>query len=295
MVPDKVKLIAKALSFFVPYIGRFVMQRVAALRHRWTWQDVPDVRNVVVLGGSFAGVELVRRLAETLPTGCRIVWVEKNSHLNYSFNFPRFAVMTGHEGEAFIPYDGIVGAALPGILTRVQDTAVDLTDTHVVLASGKRIEYAYLVIATGSSQPLPVQVAATERGDACRELRSVQELVQASQRIALVGGGAVGVELASDIKDFYPDKDVTLVHSQERLMSRFGKRLGDYVHAALQDELGVRILLNERPQMPAAASSGGVATSASLTFSNGRAEEFDLIVGLSLPTIISYMKEDRLI
>jgi NADH dehydrogenase FAD-containing subunit len=50
----------------------------------------------------------------------------------------------------------------------------------------------------------------------------VQETIRQSQSVAVVGGGAVGVQLSSDIKDFYPDKDVTLIHSRERLLSHFG-------------------------------------------------------------------------
>ncbi|RYO88690.1 hypothetical protein DL766_004430 [Monosporascus sp. MC13-8B] len=276
MPSDNFKLICKALGFFVPYLGRRAVQRVAAAYHSWTWQDTADAKNVVVLGGSFAGIELVKRLAETLPTGYKVVWVEKNSHFNYSFNFPRFSVMTGHEHEAFIPYDGVARGAPAGIFTRIQDTAVGLTENQVLLESGDKIDYAYLAIATGSSQPLPVQVTATERIDACHELQGVQEIIKANHKIAVVGGGAVGVELASDIKDFYPDKDVTLIHSHGRLLSHFGKRLGDYALSALQDELKIRVLLNERPQMPA---TGNMARSATLTFSGGREEQFDLIIG----------------
>lgn len=50
----------------------------------------------------------------------------------------------------------------------------------------------------------------------------MQETIRQSQSVAVVGGGAVGVQLSSDIKDFYPDKDVTLIHSRERLLSHFG-------------------------------------------------------------------------
>ncbi|KND89837.1 Apoptosis-inducing factor 2 [Tolypocladium ophioglossoides CBS 100239] len=276
MPSDNTKLIVKALGFFLPHFGRVAVQRVAAVHHSWTWQDTADAKNVVVLGGSFAGIELVTRLAETLPTGFKVVWIEKNSHLNYSFTFPRFSVMTGHEHTAFIPYDGVARGAPAGIFTRIQDTAVGLTENQVLLASGDKVDYAYLAIATGSSQPLPVQVSATERRDACHELQGVQETIKASQKIAIVGGGAVGVELASDIKDFYPDKDVTLIHARGQLMSHFGKRLQDYTLSALQDELKIRVLLNERPKIPADRNIG---TSAKLTFSDGREEQFHLIIG----------------
>ncbi|KAK2882505.1 hypothetical protein FQN49_000271 [Arthroderma sp. PD_2] len=276
MLPDNVKLISQALAFFVPYLFRYILQCGQAVYHSWTWRNTPDAKNVVVLGGSFAGIELVNRLVDTLPTGYKVVLIEKNSHFNYSFNFPRFSVMRGHEHKAFIPYNGIASAAPAGIFRRVQDTAVGLTETQVILSSGDKIDYAILAIATGSSQPLPVQVTATEHGEACHELQGVQEIIMASHKIAIVGGGAVGVELASDIKDFYPDKEVTLIHSRDRLLSHFGRRLGDYTLTALQDELNIRVLLQERPEIPAV---GNMARSAKLTLSDGCVEEFDLIIG----------------
>ncbi|KFY14773.1 hypothetical protein V492_02420 [Pseudogymnoascus sp. VKM F-4246] len=275
MVSDHIKIIGKALKFYFPLLVRLAIQRIAALLHSWTWRDTADFKNVVVIGGSFAGMELVKRLSETLPTGFKVVWIEKNSHLNYTFTFPRFSVMTGHEHMSFIPYDGVTKNAPPGIFKRIQDTAISLTENQVLLASGDKIDYSFVAIATGSSQPLPVQVLATERSDACRELQGVQETIRASQSIAIVGGGAVGVELASDIKDFYPDKDVTLVHSRGQLLSHFGKRLQDYTLKALQ-ELKIRVMLNERPRMP---DGGSMARSATLTFSDGCEEKFDLIIG----------------
>lgn len=275
MPSDKFTLIWKALKLAIPMLGKKAMQRLYALYHRWTWQNTPDARNIVVIGGSFAGIQLVKRLADTLPTGYKVVWVEKNSHINYSFVFPRFSVMTKHEHMAFIPYEGVGRNAPSGILHRIQDTVVDITETQVLLASGQVVDYACLVIATGSSQPLPVQVTSTERESACQELQEVQELIKSSQKIAVVGGGAVGVQLSSDIKDFYPNKDVTLIHSRENLMNHFGHRLQHYVLNALRNELGVRVRLNERPKMP---PQGNLATSAKLTFSDEREEEFDLIV-----------------
>jgi NADH dehydrogenase FAD-containing subunit len=277
LLSEYIVLISKSLVFFLPYLGTLLRQRVTAAIHNWTWHSTPSTKNVVVIGGSFAGVELVNRLSHTLPTGYRVVLIEKNSHLNYLFNFPRYSVMRGHERAAFIPYDGLAVDAPKGIFERIQDTAVGLTTKTIVLASGKELEYSHLAIATGSSQPLPVNLISTECEAACHELQQIQNTIQESQSIAIIGGGAVGVELASDIKDFYPSKDVTLVHSHSQLLNNFDVRLRRYAEETLRDELKVRVLLNERPQMP---NGGSMARRASLTFSDSRKENFDLVVSV---------------
>ncbi|KAJ6547009.1 hypothetical protein B0H19DRAFT_953194 [Mycena capillaripes] len=273
---DKLRVFWLSFGFFGSYIRRLVYLQYSALRQRWTYKLTPDAKNVVVVGGSFAGIDLVKGLAATLPTGFKVLWVEKNSHFNYSYNFPRFSVVPGYEHTAFIPYDGIAKGAPAGLLTRVQDTVVGLTDTQVLLASGPKLDYEYLVIATGSSQPLPVQVSSTEFRPACRELQSVQEAIKDSQKIAVVGAGAVGVELATDIKGFYPEKDVTLVHSRNQLLNNFGKRLHEYVLPFIRDELKIRVLLNERPQLP---KDRALLKGKTLAFSDEHEESFDLVIG----------------
>jgi apoptosis-inducing factor 2 len=45
-------------------------------------------------------------------------------------------------------------------------------------------------------------------------MRTFQERIKAAKKIAVIGGGAVGIEMASDIKSVYPKTDVTLVHSR---------------------------------------------------------------------------------
>lgn len=279
MAYDMIKLVGlvgKSLGHLLPHIVDMPVRRLAALRHGWTWENTPEAKNVVVVGGSFAGVDLVQRLADSLPMGYKVVWIEKNSHLNFTFAFPRFSVVEGQESKVFIPYDGVARGSPAGILTRIQDTAIGLTDQHVLLASGEKVEYAYLAMATGTSQPPPVQVRATERADACLEMRGVQEAIRDSRRIAVVGGGAVGVELAGDIAAFHTDKEVTLIHSRENLMSRYGAPLRDHVLKTLRDELGIRVLLSERPKLP--SGGRGLMRSATLEFSDGHEEEFDLVV-----------------
>lgn len=125
------------------------------------------------------------------------------------------------------------------------------------------------MIATGSKGSVPAKLTSTEIDDACKAVQGVQESIQAAQRIAVVGGGAVDVELAADIKSFYPEKDVTIVHSRERLLSRFRPRLHEYVYKKLQD-MDINVVLNERPRITEGKNV--------LLFPNGEMSEYDLIV-----------------
>ena len=273
MANDKLRLFLKFLPLIIPYSFQLLRERIAGLIHAWTYRATPDPVNVVIVGGSFAGITLAKRLVTILPTGYRVILIEKNSHFNYSFNFPRYSVLQGSEHAAFIPYHGIASGAPPGIFEHVHDRAIDITDTQVLLASGKPLDYKYLVIATGSSSPLPAKVEATDKDAACAELRSVQERIKDAQKIAVIGAGAVGVELATDIKAFYPDKDVTIVHSRDRLLNKFGKKLHDYVFGVLE-EMGIDVVLGARPRLEL---NGGIGAQ-TMELKDGVTEKFDLVV-----------------
>ena len=190
------------------------------------------------------------------------------------FNFPRYSVLQGHEQKAFIPYDGIGAGAPAGSFELVRDEAVTVTENEVLLKSGEKMPFAYLAIATGSWQPSPSKLKSIDRDEACAELRQLQQSVEAAETIAVIGGGAVGVELAGDIASYYAKKDITLIHSRDQLLPRFGKKLHDHVMDVLS-KLGVRIVLSQRPRL---SHNMGDEKSGSLTFSDGRIETYDLIV-----------------
>ncbi|KAL4867242.1 hypothetical protein BDV12DRAFT_123343 [Aspergillus spectabilis] len=271
-------LFTKSLPFLVTLLLRSTLTRLLTLHHRLTYTPTASSKTILVIGGSFAGLQTVRRLSQILPSGYNILWIEKNSQLHYCFAFPRFSVAAGLglEAGAFIPYSGVEGAAVRGILRRVKGRVSEIQNGRVKMEDGEiiDIDWEYLVIATGSSSGLPVRLSATEKEEGCVELRGVQERIKDSDKIAVVGGGAVGVELASDIKDFYPGKEVTLIHSRGEILSRFGGRLRGYALSALE-QLGVKVVFNERPAVPGDES---LVRNAVLKFKNGREEGFDLVI-----------------
>ncbi|KAB5584864.1 putative AMID-like mitochondrial oxidoreductase [Coniochaeta sp. 2T2.1] len=274
--------ILRLLLAALPLITRFALaralQKLHAIYHGYVYRPVPSPKNVVVIGGSFAGICLVRRLAETLPTGWRVVLVERNSHIHYVFNFPRFSVITGHEQKAFIPYDRVVQGRPEGVFKRVRGTVDGVEEGVVLLETGERVKYEYLALATGCSQPFPARLGATEKKEGCEELKAFQERVAAAKSVALVGGGAVGVEMAADIKSYFPEKRVMLVHSRGQLLPRFGKRLHEHVLKVLT-ELGVDVRLGERPTVEKKDNNGvDAAGQSTLRFKDGTEEDFDLVV-----------------
>lgn len=269
-IANGTRIILKILSIFLPHLFGIIRLKYTAFRHNSTYKAVESPKNIVIVGGSFAGAKLARWLADSVPTGYRVVLVEKNSHFNYWFAFPRYSVVRGWEKGAFVPYDQILGNTHEkGSMLHIQAEALRSTDKQVLLANGEAVDYAYLIIATGSWQPSPAKMTSTSREGACDEFKGVQNGIEGAERIAVLGSGGVGVELASDIKTYYPKKSVTLFSSRDAVMPNFGAKLQTYVGKRL-DALGVDMRYNSRPQ--------ALSDRKTIQLPDGTTEEYDLVV-----------------
>lgn len=279
-VRDVLKFLKFSFPFLFSYGLKRLAQRIGALLHAIRYTPGTSPKNVVVIGGSFAGISLARRLCGSLPSGYKVILVEKNTHFHYPFVFPRYSVVRGHEPKAFIPYDEILyggrGGVPGGIFERRCGTVSEVTRDSVRLASGEVIAFEFLAIATGTSSPRPSKLVSQDKHGACEELRGLQERIGGAESIAVVGGGAVGVELATDIKGWYPEKDVTLVHSRNRLLHAYGPRLHDRVMEEME-KLGIKVRLGQRPQVQIEDGEKAGAN-ATLVFPDGQVDRFGLVV-----------------
>jgi NADH dehydrogenase FAD-containing subunit len=78
-----------------------------------------------------------------------------------------------------------------------------------------------------------------EKAPSVDYLRSYQQQVKKASKIVIVGGGAVGVQMATDLKEVYPEKDVTLIHSRDRLMPLYHPKMDKIIRDRFE-ELGVK-------------------------------------------------------
>ncbi|KAI7237374.1 FAD/NAD(P)-binding domain-containing protein [Hortaea werneckii] len=239
-------------------------------------------RPVIVVGGSYVGINVAQQLAANAEGRFRVLLIEKNSHFQHLFAFPRFAVTTKvNTQKAFIPFKpGVFANAPPGSGDVVQAAVTDLTDSHVTLDRAvqfdgqqlDRIPYSYLVMATGTKLRPPSNVLGSEKLDGVKYLRRHAESVQKSKRMVIIGGGAVGVQLATDAKELYPQKSITLVHSRDKVMNRFHPKLHQLIEERCK-ELGIDLVLGSRVKLP----SQGYPTS-------GEDFEVELLDGRRIPS-----------
>lgn len=114
--------------------------------------------------------------------------------------------------------------------------------------------YDYLVVATGLKRHWP---AVPKSGSYEEYMRDGEAFIKKitggdpakcqGRKIVVIGGGAVGIEFAGEIKKYYPQIHVTLVHSRTEVLSSepLPSELKERVKMMLEEE-GVNLVLGSR-------------------------------------------------
>ncbi len=210
--------------------------------------------NLVVIGGGTAGlvsavgaaglgarVALVERHllgGDCLNTGCvpsKTLIAAARAHLPFAEAMARMrrtrAAIAVHDSAQ-----------------RLRDLGIDVffgearfADAQTVLVDGERLRFARAVIATGARPAVPPIPGLVEALPLTSE--SVFSLTAAPRRLAVIGGGSIGCELAQAFQRL--GAEVVLLHDQPRLLEREDPDASAIVEQGLRRD-GVRVLLAAR-------------------------------------------------
>jgi 3-phenylpropionate/trans-cinnamate dioxygenase ferredoxin reductase subunit len=126
--------------------------------------------------------------------------------------------------------------------------AVDREARTVTTAAGRGLPYDALVLATGTRvRPLPVPGGELEGVVYLRTLEESDALarrVAEAERVAVVGGGFIGLEVAAAARTL--GRPVTVLEAAERLMGRVVAPVISEFYAGLHRDRGVELVLNAR-------------------------------------------------
>ena len=242
----------------------------------------PARPTVVVLGGGYAGIQVVRPLDGVAD----VVLVEPKDDFVHNVAALRALVDPSWLERIYLPYTGLLGHGRV-----IRDRAVKADAGRVVLASGAELSPDYLVLATGSGYPFPAKSDVLSTEAAHRKVRSTHAALAAADRVLLLGAGPVGIELAGEIKTVWPGKQVTLVDvASDVLGERYRQDLKAELRRQLTD-LGAELLLGsplraDPPTAPgelrtfAVTTQAGVEVTADIWFRcHGVAPASDYLAG----------------
>ncbi|MBW4090311.1 MAG: FAD-dependent oxidoreductase [Proteobacteria bacterium] len=161
----------------------------------------PGGRDLVLLGGGHAQVEVLRRFARRPEPGVRLTLIAREPRSLYSGLLP--AVIRGDCAVTQAAIDLAPLAARAGArLIVAEAVAIDLVVGRVVLADGAAVGFDMLSIDIGGEPRMPADAAGEGAipvkpiGRFLDRLTRLDGTLPAGARLAVVGDGAGGTELA---------------------------------------------------------------------------------------------------
>ena len=214
---------------------------------------------ILIIGASLGGTEAFQLLKSNFRNVRRkpsFVIVERKASYHFHDACPRSLVDPDFASQTVWSYDSYLNTSFMQGYTEfnckfIQGEVSDLSSDKATLVSGQVIQFDYCVVATGCTESSIFKPNASTREEYLSALNSIQHIISVAKNINLIGGGPSGCELAAEIKSKYPEKRVTIIHSQEKLLAKGS--YSDYTKDRLERRLrasGVDLVLGARVNLP---------------------------------------------
>lgn len=201
---------------------------------------------VLIVGASYAGLAAATNLLDlgegrpqrfypieeppTTEFPLEIIIVDERDGYYHVIGSPLALASSNFAERSWTRFEDVPGLQHPAIkfvhgsVTTV-DTESKIAKTAVYGSDGESVleqSYDYLLVASGLRRVAPVVPASLTRDDYLAETgEHINRVKQAVDKggVVVIGGGAVGIEMAAELKLVYPDLKVRLIHSRDRLLS----------------------------------------------------------------------------
>lgn len=221
------------------------------------------MERIVIIGGGSGGINCAQTLASILSESdnIQVVLFEKHQFYYHTPGVPRAFVEETFVNKLFVPYENaipkvgrgftrIIRAVVIAIQSDTREIVYQLIqDDDIISEEIMKLSFNYLVIATGSSQLAPIKPDPVNyaRPIVENQFHILQTEIEKAENILVLGGGPVGVEVAAEIANKYPNKQVTIVDARNELIA--GNKLTSKFRTNLSNglqKLGIRVILGER-------------------------------------------------
>jgi NADH:ubiquinone reductase (H+-translocating) len=175
--------------------------------------------DVVVIGGGYAGVVAANRLTQRDDIAVTLI----NPRPTFVERLRLHQLAAGTD-DAVVDYRDVLAEGVRLVVDTA--TSIDAAARRVTLQSGTPVDYDYLIYAVGSASAAPA-IAGAEYAypvatlEEAQRLRQALDAAPAADPVAVVGAGASGIEVATELAE--QGRRVTLV---------CGGVLGPYLHPA---------------------------------------------------------------
>ncbi len=192
---------------------------------------------VLIIGGGFCGSMVAKRLDSR--DELEVTLVDKNPYFEYYPSLPKLMTDPKYHSKIKKRYDEYLNNS--DILT---EKVLEITPRYVI-TNNRKLSFDILVISLGARYPIYLEdkknVFTIRSG---KEVKELSKTLTKSNNILIVGGGLIGTECAAELVT-KTDKDVTVIHSKERLIER-NPSMASYLAEYFLKKKGAELILNEK-------------------------------------------------
>jgi len=195
-------------------------------------------KRVVIVGGGFAGSNIARVLEKDKRFS--VTLIDTKDYFEFTPGVLRVLVEPEHIKKIQVLHKHyLVNSKV------INDRVIEIRDKSVILKNGKKVKFDYLVLSSGSFYNRPFKCENILSSTRAHDLAEDNNKLKKAKKIVIVGGGIVSVEMSGEIVNKYKNKELTIIHSKNRLIERNPKRASDYAEKYLKGK-GVKIIFNIR-------------------------------------------------
>jgi NADH dehydrogenase len=217
-----------------------------------------QVKNLVIVGGGFAGITLAQQLEHKLPPEWKLTLVSQENFITFNPLLPEVVGASILPGHVIAPHRQMIHCSNV-CMAQVTDINYEAKQVHYLGEGSGVLQFDQLVLACGVNANLDLVKGMSQHALPLKTLgdalflrnRIVSRLEQAELQpnpearrwlttFVVIGGGFSGVETAGVLTDFlraslkyYPriksdDIRVVLLHGQNRLLPELSASLGEF-------------------------------------------------------------------
>ncbi|MDP4039613.1 MAG: FAD-dependent oxidoreductase [Candidatus Pacearchaeota archaeon] len=191
-------------------------------------------KRVVVVGGGFAGSTVARKLEKYFE----VILIDTKNYFEFTPGILRTLVEPSHIKKIQVLHSHYLKHS------EIITGKVSEISKNMVLIGKRKINFDYLIISSGSKYELPIKEQEVIIATRAEHLRSYSRRLEKSENILIIGGGLVGIELASEITTHYPIKKITLIQGDKELIPRNNRKTGEYAFKFLRKR-NINIIFNK--------------------------------------------------
>ena len=232
-------------------------------------------KTVVIVGGSFGGLTALRHL--TNYPGIRVVLVDQRKYYEYVPGILRLFCDPSLHKSIARPMPTFSSTSshefVHGCVKQINAKSIVVHAFGTATANAARtttIAYDHIIIATGADYRAPITPSPNETDYRTRHATWQDQAarLQSAKSVLILGGGAVGTELAAEIACHFPEKQLSIVDGQERLLPLFPRETSDHASRWFTDR-GVELLMGQ--------TIGDISDKGCLLKKSGRELRADLV------------------